>query len=199
MEIAGVLFDKLTSFTYVATLAFFKDLLAKINLLSKCFQRDQSDYEDALELVKSTKRGLRVLYIDPSVPGGGTLKTIMKRVPTDSFDGGEDGETEFNFVHTSGSEISLTVSRDEYDSFITHIKLLANSFMEELDDRFPNEALNEAFRVLTPKSFPTDPDLLDAYGDDEFEVLFAHYEGAPVFDSETSLNRAEVEEQWENM
>jgi hypothetical protein len=196
VEIAEVLFGQLTCFEYVATLALFKDLCAKLNILSKAFQRDHSDYEDAMELVKSTKRGLRVLYIDPPVPGGGTLKTIMKRVPTDTLDA---GETMFNFVHTSGGEISLTVSRDEYDSFITHAKLLANSLFEELTDRFPDEALNEAFRVFTPNSFPTEESLLDSYGDDELEVLLAHYEGAPVFGSETSLNRADVTEQWENM
>ena len=53
--------------------------------------------------------------------------------------------------------------------------------------------------MFTPKSFPTEAEHVDSYGEDELEVVCSHYEGAPVFGSETSLNRVAVEEQWENM
>jgi hypothetical protein len=53
--------------------------------------------------------------------------------------------------------------------------------------------------VFSTRPFPTEQDLLDSYGDDELTVLFIQYEGAPVFGYATSLNRGDVEEQWENV
>jgi hypothetical protein len=53
--------------------------------------------------------------------------------------------------------------------------------------------------VFSNRPFPTEQDLLDSYGDIELAVLFIQYKGAPVFASETSVNRGDVEEQWENM
>lgn len=53
--------------------------------------------------------------------------------------------------------------------------------------------------MFSTRPFPTEQDLLDSYGDDELTVLLIQYEGAPGFGYETSLNRGDVEEQWENM
>jgi hypothetical protein len=168
-----------------------------MNLLSKMFQGDKSDYEDALSLVKATKRGLKALYISPLVPAGTTLKTILRSVPTDAFDG-EDDEVQFEFPHSSGEDLSVSVSKSEYESVILHIKLYASALDEELTDRFPNEALNEAFRIFTPNTFPSELGELDEYGEESLKVLLSHYEGAIVSGSEQPLNRGVLEE-WENM
>ena len=53
--------------------------------------------------------------------------------------------------------------------------------------------------MFSTRLFPTEQDLLDSYGDDELTVLLIQYEGAPGFGYEISLNRGDVEEQWENM
>lgn len=200
VELARMLKEKVTSFGWVATLIFFRDFLHKVNQLSMAFQSDTCDYEDCLDLVKQTKFGLHKLYIDPPMPGGFYLKTFLRSIPVDAFDhGDQDRETEFKYIHPSGQELPMVVTKVELDSFVLHIKLYANAFNEDLTYRFPNDGLNNAFRIFTPKSFPCTSAEMDEFGEDGLTVLLSHYNGSTVVGSETPLNEVELFEQWDEM
>ncbi|KAK3278041.1 hypothetical protein CYMTET_13991 [Cymbomonas tetramitiformis] len=85
--IAATLHKEVTSFTFLATLAFHKDLFDKLNKLSVSLQKDTVDFEFAMGMVQSCKKGLQTLYIAPETPGGTTLKKILRMVDAeaDSF------------------------------------------------------------------------------------------------------------------
>jgi hypothetical protein len=198
VELAEILSQKVTSFTWLATLLFFKDFLHKANILSMAFQCDTADFEDILSLIKQTQVGLHRLYINPALPGGHFLKQLLKCIPANAFSNGGT-EIEFTYIHPGGHELNMSVTKDEFDSVVLHIQMYANAFNEELSDRFPNDGLNNAFRIFTPASFPRTPELMDDFGEDGLELLLTHYSGSTVFGSETLLNRDDLFQQWEEM
>ncbi|KAK3272642.1 hypothetical protein CYMTET_19074 [Cymbomonas tetramitiformis] len=57
-DIAKTLLSHVTSVEFLGTLCFYKDILHKLNLLSKCFQADNIDFEVAADLVQGTRVGL---------------------------------------------------------------------------------------------------------------------------------------------
>jgi hypothetical protein len=204
VETADVLLKRVQSFTYVASLAFHKDLLTKVNHLSACFQSDHFEWETGVQLIKATLHGVEVCYVNPAVPGGTFLKSIMKAVP----EFGDDPEEvmQFTYPHTfkgDTNEYTLYVTHEEYAHTIEMIKLCGATFCSELRDRFPSVPLLEAFSVFSPSNFKFANDEILGYGDDQLEFLANHFSGAPVMSCtathEKTLCPLLVAQQWETI
>ncbi|KAK3249678.1 hypothetical protein CYMTET_40904 [Cymbomonas tetramitiformis] len=181
--VASVLHKEVTSFTFLATLAFHKDFFSKLNILSVSLQKDTVDYDYAMGLVESTKRGLQTLYIAPATPGGVTLKALLKM--------NSEKSDSFLFKHPQGEYRVQYVDAD-YTVVVQHIKLFAEALFAEFEDRFPPRDIIAAFGIFTPTNFPTDDNLVSDYGDGELELLMNHFSKAPEsFNTEVTL------EQWE--
>ncbi|KAK3283849.1 hypothetical protein CYMTET_8472 [Cymbomonas tetramitiformis] len=169
-EVASMLHNQVTSVTFLGTLCFYRDILSKLNLLSKCFQGDTIDFESVTDLISATRLGLEALYTKPAKPGGVTLKAFLRAA--DSGDLEEDDT--FQFPHPRGT-ISVVRSSERLSDLFKHIKLYAAGLFSELGERFPSQELTGALDIFSPAKFPRDIAAVVDYGDEKLQTLIDHY------------------------
>eukprot|EP00854_Cymbomonas_tetramitiformis_P010170 gene10170-12033_t len=62
-DVAKALLSAVTSLDFIGTLCFYKDILHRLNLLSKCFQADVIDFEGTLDIVNIEQANVDALYL----------------------------------------------------------------------------------------------------------------------------------------
>ncbi|KAK3266037.1 hypothetical protein CYMTET_25316 [Cymbomonas tetramitiformis] len=169
-EVASMLHNQVTSVTFLGTLCFYRDILSKLNLLSKCFQGDTIDFESVTDLISATRLGLEALYTKPAKPGGVTLKAFLRAADS----GDLEKDDTFQFPHPRGT-ISVVRSSERLSDLFKHIKLYAAGLFSELGERFPSQELTGALDIFSPAKFPRDITAVADYGDEKLQTLIDHY------------------------
>ena len=195
-DVAKALLSAVTSLDFIGTLCFYKDILHRLNLLSKCFQADVIDFEVAADLVQGTRVSLEAFYINCQRPGGTTLKGLIQQLQKV-----EEGETTLHYVHHRGTLDIVNIEQANVDALYMHVKMFATSLHAELGERYPDQPMMSALDIFSPRRFPRDSTLLEDYENDKLQTLIDHYSeehrgyefDAPLLDADR------VMEQWDTL
>ena len=183
----GAIAESWLNFELLAAVNFCADIFGVLGDITNEFQRELLDITAVTDTINGAKRGNRVNYITGErMIWAAHTERFLKKL-TDAGDGTKKmkiGKTEITGI-----------SEEQLTNFYNFARELALSVNTSLDERFPDFAKLEAFRIFSPLDVRklASEEKLATYGDAQIGLLAAHYKGAiidgdsRVFDEEAVI------------
>ena len=190
----GELAESWRDFELLAAVHFCADIFGVLADITNEFQREYLDITEVTDIINAAKRGNRVNYISGEGMTWAThTRRFLKKIKNEKM--------------TIGKTEIKGITEEKLTAFYNFARELALAVNGTLDERFPDFAKLEAFRIFSPVDARklTSEDQLKAYGDTQIGLLASHYTNAiidgdvRVFDEEAVIdqwNRFRSDELW---
>ncbi|XP_033101202.1 uncharacterized protein LOC117104464, partial [Anneissia japonica] len=146
----------LQTYDFVATLYMLSDVLPLLSQLSKAMQRKDLDYTLVRPLVAGTISSVTALKTNPG--------QFFRQLPEVMVDLA-DKPMKFSIPTQDKTD---SFKRSVYDKYLDLV-------VENLERRFPDLPMLEAFNIFNPGLLPESLDELNFYGQEEIKMLSEHY------------------------
>ena len=190
----GALAESWRDFELLAAVHFCADIFGVLADITNEFQREYLDITAVTDIINAAKRGNRVNYIlGEKMTWAAHTRRFLSKIKDEKM--------------TIGKTEITGITDDKLSSFYNFARELALAVNGTLDERFPDFAKLEAFRICSPVDARklTSEEQLATYGDTQIRLLAEHYKDAiidgdsRVFDKEAAIdewNRFRTDELW---
>ena len=148
------LYKFMKSYKFVASVYLLSDILPHLGCLSRIFQKENVNLSLIQPCLKSTIDAIKKYEDDP----GPNLSKLDEVLVTELKD----------FQIEATSQQKHFFKNQIQDAYI-------KALTEQLQDRFPNVELLDAFSIFDPQSLPSTEEHLAVYGQERLEVLISHF------------------------
>ena len=196
-EAAMELLDKIRALTFVFMMNFLCAFLTIMKDMSEALQKNDITVDRVVDKMKSVKTGLKKLQAEKELS-----KTVDRDIQISSNDNDDDelDEVKVTIKYSGGETIGIKAQQrretrtssnqsesgqtsaekvsEVKEQVKTAAQVIINETIQNIEDRFESfvsHKVIQAAYIINPKNWPTDADLLESYGDEQLEDIFAHY------------------------
>ncbi|XP_006823533.1 zinc finger protein 862-like [Saccoglossus kowalevskii] len=192
-----------TTYQFLATLYFMSDVLKQLNLLSKTFQKSDSDCSILYTYITAKTDTFQNMKEN----AGPRLFNFLSLVPDEPPESGKfyirvlDKGISFSVVLDEGEEgVAILDSKNYRKFFESSRKHYLDNLISNLKDRFDNLGLLGAFKIFVPNNLPPpSSDEYRTYGNQEIEILCEHYGAEKATDNKVFspvIEASDLKDEW---